>query len=62
MGFSVQPIATVREASLEDYEDSMTACAEARRMWMLVMYLVSIVISFLTTVVALCFWFSDHAS
>ena len=44
--FAVQPIATVREASLEDYEDSMTACAEARRMWMLVMHLVPIIILF----------------
>ena len=34
--FPVQPIAIVREASLEDYEDSLKACAEARRMWMLV--------------------------
>jgi len=30
-----KPIATVREASLGDYEESMTACADARRMWML---------------------------
>lgn len=36
----MQPIATVREASLEDYEDSMKACADARRMWMLVMHLI----------------------
>lgn len=34
----MQPIATVREASLGDYEESMTACVEARRMWMLVIH------------------------
>lgn len=29
-----QPIATVVEASIEEYEDSLRACAEARKLWM----------------------------
>jgi hypothetical protein len=32
----VQAIATVTEASLQDYEESLNACVSARKMWMLV--------------------------
>jgi len=55
----MQPIATVREASLGDYEESMTACAEARRMWMLVIHPY---LSVFHLSESLCVCFSDYSS
>lgn len=32
--FFLQPIAEVVEASVEDYEESISACVEAAKLWM----------------------------